>query len=359
MPLMDAQPRARERTVSVKKVAGGLLNNHACQSILSSLIRRDLPRIEEQIKAKTVITYPKAEEKLAIASESLHSCVKCLFEAGFLRREITKRVLSCPSCGGISLSPSPICPSCGSENLTHGDVLEHITCGHVGFESDFLTERGGYLCPKCRKILKQIGVDYRRLGPTYICQKCGKKFSTPKTVTSCNECQRRFPSENASSRDLYAYYINEERIDELAPKLFDVAPIADFLRERGYVVDQPCIIVGLSGAEHRFDLFGVKTEGKNRRTLVLRVMMASTQVEVREIAALYAEVLDSPVLRRGLNRPNHVIAICVPNFSPGSKRQAEAHNIVCIAASSVEEALARLNGSDWERREMKYPPLLL
>jgi hypothetical protein len=88
---------------------------------------------------------------------------------------------ACPSCGSLSLLLEIACPSCESRDIRRIDIMVHYECGHTGSVDEFRAslERSGYVCPRCGKELKRVGIDYGRPGAGLRCGKCDSVFQFP------------------------------------------------------------------------------------------------------------------------------------------------------------------------------------
>jgi archaellum biogenesis ATPase FlaH len=109
----------------------------------------------------------------------------------------------CRNCKSKELELYLQCPECQSRVLEKGDVLEHFKCGNIDFESNFERE-GKLMCQKCNTELKQLGVDYRKIGVGY---RCDNKhfFSLPKIVFICAQCREQFTLNEAELQTQYSY----------------------------------------------------------------------------------------------------------------------------------------------------------
>jgi len=329
-------------------------SNRFTQLLLNNLLKTEGFTIEEGLESRTLLRYPKIEQILGLRSETLEEQIRLLMELGVLEKKEIKRVTCCPKCQGISMRPSRRCPSCGSEQITRSELLEHLKCGHIGSAEEF-TGKEGLLCPKCGRKMIQIGVDHRRVGPMYVCS-CGQRFSVPVETWICSECGNEFSLDQLSTRPLHAYYLLENKKAEIRGLLFDLKPLVEYFSEMQFQVTSPGLVVGFSGAEHRYDLLGI--DASRKRSVVVRLCFDEKDVDVLQIAGLYAEAMDSVIIRRGLKRPDHVVALCVPRVEQSARRQADVFGITCIDAYDSAEAVEKLRESSWHERTVKYQSLL-
>ena len=86
--------------------------------------------------------------------------------------------------------------------------MEHFACGYVDFDYNFKRENK-LVCSKCNKELKQLGVDYRRVGTGY---SCGNKhlFSAPRIFFVCHTCKEQFDLNEAKIEKQYIYELTEK-----------------------------------------------------------------------------------------------------------------------------------------------------
>ena len=101
------------------------------------------------------------EYELDITDEELTTILKKCSEAGIFEEKYYDTIIICPKCNSTLFNVRYHCAACGSTNISYGDALEHLTCGHVDLIESFAEK--GYKCPKCEKKLRAIGVDYRKL----------------------------------------------------------------------------------------------------------------------------------------------------------------------------------------------------
>ncbi len=122
----------------------------------------------------------------------------------YLERRFHDTVISCPFCTHHDLHVREVCPACGSADLRALEMIHHFRCSFVGPIDDF--RRGDKLvCPKCRGVLRHIGLDHDKPTDTVQCASCNSGFQEPDVATRCRSCSRPFPPEQAQRRRIYAY----------------------------------------------------------------------------------------------------------------------------------------------------------
>ncbi|MEM0313269.1 MAG: ATPase domain-containing protein [Candidatus Bathyarchaeia archaeon] len=136
-----------------------------------------------------------------------------LREADVLSSKAHCSSLSCPYCGSYRAHFHLKCPQCESLLFDKGEAIEHFNCGHIDFQRNF--ERDGELeCPKCRKKLRLVGVDYRKIHSLYKCSN-GHIFSSPMIRFTCTKCHRSFSLEEAHMTPQHTYELTEHGRDQL------------------------------------------------------------------------------------------------------------------------------------------------
>ncbi len=65
------------------------------------------------------------------------------------------------------------------------------------------------ICPKCGKEIRQIGVDYRKVGSWYKCSN-GHFFGQPSLALKCSECHQEFLMNEAKLETLHQYKLTEK-----------------------------------------------------------------------------------------------------------------------------------------------------
>ena len=130
------------------------------------------------------------------------------------------------------------CTSCGGSHFVSFRALFHFRCGFVGPTTAFKEEPKGLRCPKCNRLLADIGTDHDSPGEFFRCRGCAAMFQVPQMGARCVSCAARFGGADMSlieHRDVFAYRIaslgsaalREERLFET----FDEVLRADHMLE--------------------------------------------------------------------------------------------------------------------------------
>ena len=137
-----------------------------------------------------------------------------LADLDLLSRTFFGRTNQCAHCASARLNAFEACGKCGSANLRMEQLVHHYSCGAQGPESTFLDgER--LICPKCRKELRHIGVDYDRPGSLFVCNACEDVSTDPDVHFVCLDCGKLTPSEGANTLDHFNYRITPDGVAAL------------------------------------------------------------------------------------------------------------------------------------------------
>ena len=134
--------------------------------------------------------------------------LEVLADLDLLHRRHFTRTHACNKCGSARLNVYEACPACSSADLFEEVLVHHYRCGCQEAESHFI--QGDLLvCPKCRRELRHLGVDYGKPGRIAVCRACGAVNSTPSANFNCLDCSAVTPAETAATTDWYHYDLTE------------------------------------------------------------------------------------------------------------------------------------------------------
>jgi hypothetical protein len=125
--------------------------NEKVLKLVAEMLSGETTDIRPQLDyaSETGFVYPVAERILGVKAKQVVPILDSLVDKGILSRNFFERLLHCPQCRSLNLRPTTHCPKCGSGNIARGRVLEHLICGYVGLEDEFLA-KGRYICPRQR-----------------------------------------------------------------------------------------------------------------------------------------------------------------------------------------------------------------
>jgi hypothetical protein len=144
-----------------------------------------------------------------------------------LTRTHFARTHACRKCGSSRLNVYEACPSCGGGELHEEMLVHHYRCGFQEAESHFIEDQF-LICPKCRRTLHHLGIDYDKPGKVAVCSACHAANSDPPLHFICIDCSAMTPTEDSTATDWYHYRLTDEGIRSLRdghlPR-FDIGPL--------------------------------------------------------------------------------------------------------------------------------------
>lgn len=153
--------------------------------------------------------YPIAQEILGTAAGAEAVYLEALAEANYLTRVFFDKVLQCPACHGSHLNLRDLCPQCNQADIAPVTLVHHFSCSNIAPEDEYL--RGiTYVCPKCHKELRHIGVDYDKPGQRYQCNSCHHLQAHAYTGGQCRSCHKTFRAEDCPRKNIYLYRLGPQ-----------------------------------------------------------------------------------------------------------------------------------------------------
>lgn len=162
--------------------------------------------------AKLGYTYPLLTVNLDYDNE--HTALDILESAekeGLVNGDFVDYIYSCNNCYNSLLHFRESCPKCQSSHLKIEDLVHHFPCAYVGPVSDFVKSESSEImeCPKCKRILKHIGVDYDKPSVMYTCQQCDHEFQDPHIKAKCHDCGADTRVERLVKRQIKKYKLTK------------------------------------------------------------------------------------------------------------------------------------------------------
>lgn len=148
--------------------------------------------------------YPKIDIFINEKDEGIFQILNFLEQQRLIKGDFFDKSHFCSNCYSPFLNFREVCPHCKSANLKTEDLIHHFHCAYVGSEDDF-KEGNKMVCPKCKRELKHIGVDFDKPSIVYICNECSHTFQDPEIDTICFNCERRAMPENQNIKEIKHY----------------------------------------------------------------------------------------------------------------------------------------------------------
>lgn len=182
--------------------------DRTAMTILRLLYSRDAPA-----KASFYPDYPlTVQYQLVGTGAGIRQHLEALANLELLQRRHFVRTHACDKCGSARLQIYEACPACGSGDLVEEVLVHHYRCGCQEAESHFI--QGDLLiCPKCRRELRHLGVDYGKPGKIVTCRACGAANSEPRVDFVCMDCYEVKPIVTSATTDWYHYDLAESGLE--------------------------------------------------------------------------------------------------------------------------------------------------
>ena len=287
------------------------------------------------------ISYPLLDEILGEKQNgSQKDFLSKLCTEGFLVKEIHDKIYLCPNCRSADLRPRLQCPTCSSINLTRGETIVHYHCGYVDFVDKFTVSQDTLKCPRCGRVLKQVGIDYGEPGQVYKCLDCGEFFYYPVENWVCRKCNHKFRVAEAQVETVYSFKLNEDKRDIIEKVLFHVKPLAKTLEAMGYQVKCFHEFEGNSGSKHIVDIYATNNGGKTHRP---RKLIIDVEEKPQDRAITTDEFLKFVVKAYDLKEKHcRKLLIAIPKLEDEAKKLSSKLGIDCIEAKTLVEAVSKL-----------------
>jgi len=143
------------------------------------------------LKSHKQISQAMIEEYAEFKGEDLVKYLDDLESKGKIVKLEEKKEIACRQCGSIKITQTFFCPSCKENDFKITKLIEHFKCGNFSPEASYVDNK----CPKCKKEIKAVGVDYRVMQNQYVCNSCGEVFQEISSRFLCLKCENKFPFE--------------------------------------------------------------------------------------------------------------------------------------------------------------------
>ena len=178
--------------------------------LLKELLERNGEKLmpERELASPFGHGYPVARQVLETSVGKETEDLEWLSNGGYLERQFFDKIHLCPYCSHYAINFHEVCPRCRSADTGIVEMVHHFRCGTVAPEAEF---RNGarFTCPKCRRPLRHLGVDYERPSASYVCGGCRHLFLDPPVSCRCLNCSEEFDVAKAKLHSVYSYSLSE------------------------------------------------------------------------------------------------------------------------------------------------------
>lgn len=115
-----------------------------------------------------------------------------------------ERIHRCPNCQSSRLLFSECCGKCKSSNIHQEDMIHHFRCANIAPESDYQYD-DQLRCPKCKRFLRHIGIDYDRPAKVQTCNECGETQMYSTMKCTCAKCGHTTVPDNLVPYDVQEF----------------------------------------------------------------------------------------------------------------------------------------------------------
>lgn len=134
----------------------------------------------------------------------------------FLMTKLIDRVNLCRSCDSSYLHFNETCHKCNSIDIKAESLIHHFRCAYIGPESDFKQD-DVFVCPKCDKVLRHIGVDYDKPSEIIQCQSCNHNSQQSAILAVCIDCGTKNELNKLHNKEIFTLELTSQGV-EIAKK---------------------------------------------------------------------------------------------------------------------------------------------
>lgn len=198
------------------------------KDFFTGLCRYCLTRGRFEFTASTVTSLQKGLSAVYSAYVEIHETVACgsnpddknlrnmvnwLIREGFVEPVgFVERIHLCPKCQSSFLLFSECCSKCRSSNIMEEDMIHHFRCANISPESEYQYD-GELRCPKCKRFLQHIGIDYDRPAKVYTCNECGTTQMHSKLKVICASCGHNTEPDALKPYDIKEYRFTQSGVE--------------------------------------------------------------------------------------------------------------------------------------------------
>jgi hypothetical protein len=203
----------------------------------------------------------------------------------------------------------------------------------MGFEEDFSRD-GRLICPKCRKPLKALGVDYKRQENVYRCIDCKSLQPLPDRRYVC-ENNHVFEEEEMILKKIHRYKVSPTARNVIEVLTLDLRPVLIEGIELGLYPRHPAIVEGKSGVKHEFSIgFWKDAKYIGSPDVAVEIRIHDEEIDEIMVLALYAKMIDVGV--------KNVILAVSRELNGEARKLAGTYGIKLVESRDLNELIERI-----------------
>ena len=303
------------------------------QLLANFLLTGSLAEILPTLDVERGVRYTEVERITGDEPATVNTWLEELASNGVLERRFVSKLVLCPQCNSNDAPVNYCCPTCRSIDIDKKALFEHLACGVVDKEDNF-RKKDDLICPRCGRLLGELGITHKEVGTWFQCRSCQKAFDRPQSFHVCKKCRHFFVVEEAIVTDVFAYRLSKIAEAELKSGGIFLKPLKDVLEDSGYEVTVAGSLRGKSGTDHHFDLIGRREKGHTSEVVALDVASSDGLVDATAVTRMFAKRYDT--------NPDKSILVIIPRINESGKKLAVMYNIALIEAGSAAEAVDKL-----------------
>ncbi|NTU41513.1 MAG: hypothetical protein HGA78_00355 [Nitrospirales bacterium] len=207
---LDEKSEPLRKMLNAQQELGPVAQEHRERHIAEKILRFLYVREEKTIRPvrssrnSCAYIYPVIHANFDEPGLQDYELLDSLERNGYVTGSFVDRLHFCGFCSSAFLNFREICPRCSSANLRVEDVIHHYACAFAGAETDF-RKGDSLICPKCKKELKHIGVDFEKPSLVFTCRDCGHVFQDTGVDALCIGCGKKSDPDNLITKDVKEY----------------------------------------------------------------------------------------------------------------------------------------------------------
>lgn len=327
--------RPSQQIILSEEEKRGFYNLRPVQQILNLLLK-EINELKPAFDLQYTCRYPPVERVSELEPHEVPGLLERMTSHHILDSHFHEKIIVCNRCSSPNLAPRYLCPHCKSISISKHQTIEHVSCGYISIEDEFLrgnnnntitNNNTNAICPRCKTGLRQNSPDVKINEGWFFCNDCSRRSREPVGIYYCRECERIMFVGDIAFKNLYSYTLSKS-VD--IDKVILIEPLREILEKMEYQTESPGYITGKSGIKHRFDLVC----HKQNTTIVIDVRYSDVIVNESHLTKLFGAAFDAKVDRS--------IMIAIPEVTDATLSLAEQYGIMVIKGTEMKDVSTKL-----------------